>query len=342
MKQGGTTDDTVANLRGMAAGVLLGIVAFAGLVATLGADIPPRVSNSLSFNAKARWLGSASRCDILILGSSMALNNLDGPELERHFPGYRVANAGSWGLRPSEDLRLMSRIGRKCMPRVVVMPLYFGDFSGSERSKLGGKEADWKDIDWDSAGRVIQGGSSLLPLIKELDAGYLIDSYLKLHSPQYSTNRHYNSLVFDSTGGALLSDNAFNVDPKRWNGYHAKSREVLIAREIDSLERLVHLAVGSGVKVVVVRTPMTSDAASALEGGRFGEEWSRIEMIVTRRGGLFVDLSDLKLSDSLFADFCHLRETGARVATSALAARAKGYVMGLGSAKPAKIRDETP
>ena len=318
METPSTSENPVSYLVAMLSGIAILLIAFAVSVVTLGADVPPRISNSLSFNAKAQWLARVPRCDILVLGSSMALNNIDGMVLERAVPGHAVANAGSWGMRPNEDLRLLSVLMKRCGPRLVILPVYYGDFS-SPRARL----HESKEINWGRLGRTLSGRDPRRDLILDFDAQYLFDSYVKLQSSEYSTRSYYNSLVFDATGGVLFDDSGFNVDPKRWNGYSAKAKEIPIQNEVTSLRRLVKMARESNIEVLVVKMPLTSSGAVAFDQSRISGHWNTVRATVTSEGGEFIDLADLNISDAMFADFCHLKRSGAFVATAALVSRGR-------------------
>ena len=107
----------------------------AALVASTGADLPaPHLSGSVSFNEKAGWLRVAlgqGKCDVLVAGSSMALNNVAAGRLAGE--GQSVINIGSFGVSPEDTLELLRIVTARCAPKLIVMPVYQGDFATTMR-----------------------------------------------------------------------------------------------------------------------------------------------------------------------------------------------------------------
>jgi len=296
----------VAMFLGWAVATVLALAA----IGFLGRSVPPKLSESLSFNMKARWLRDVDRCDVLILGSSMALNNIDGPELERLFPSWKVVNAGSWGLRISESRMIYADMARKCTPKVVVIPLFYGDFSHAVGQPVSSKSVDWAWVDG-----YLQGGGDGLAALPKTDLRYLWASFRNLRSPEFSSPRYYSSLKFDTTGGVLFSDQDFHVDPGRWSGYQSLVTEQVDNGEYLEFAALLGAARASGARTVVVNMPMIAAAEAKFDLPRVHRHWDRVASLVRAEHGIFIDFAQLGLGDGQFADFCHLKREGAGLVT---------------------------
>jgi hypothetical protein len=293
----------------MAAGFAAALLVLLGVV---GPMVPPKFSKSLSFNAKTQWLKEVERCDVLVLGSSMALNNIDGRELRGLAPDGSVVNVGSWALRMDELLALYGGLSEKCRPKIVVIPVYYGDFS-----RPPGKKVISKDIRWDWVDRYLKGDGESLAARVQTDLNYVLESWSKLHSTEYRSNSYYTSLDFDATGGVVLGQR-FHIDPKRWTGYLSQSGERVDAVEYEHFGELLRRIQADGGKAIVVRTPMTAEATARFDTQVTGEHWRHVEAVAARARGRYVDLSSMSLPDENFADFCHLRGSGATLFTRRL------------------------
>lgn len=277
-----------------------------------GPGVAPKLSNSISFNQKATWLRGTQSCDVLILGSSMALNNLDGPRLRQSVPGLSVVNAGSWGMSAKESKRVLESMVRVCSPRFVIFPVYNGDLF----AKLGSKSENAKHIDWPWFGKYLAGVDGPLDWIRGVDPIYSLRTYGTLKSEPYLSPSFYTSLAFDNTGGVLFSEDHFKIDKGRWNGYVASSRENADDDQIEALFGVVDEAIEHRAVAVIVRVPMIKAAETAFAQNRSSANWNSIELGVVERGGLFVDATSLRLPDQRFVDYCHLDAAGASAVTN--------------------------
>jgi hypothetical protein len=242
----------------------------------------------------------------------MALNNTDGRELQRLVPSGTVVNAGSWALRLDESRELYAAMQDRCRPKVVVIPVYYGDFSHPA-----GKPVPSKEIRWDWVDAYLRGGGAPLSARMQTDLSYVLDTWRKLKSVEYRSNAYYTSLDFDETGAVLLDDR-FHIDPKRWNGFRSTSAELVDDAEYSRFADLLRAVSANGARFLVVRTPMTSQATATFDTPYVRRHWRRVEAVTKNAKGIFVDLSGMRLADERFADFCHLKGPGPRLATRRL------------------------
>ena len=165
-------------LKAFAATILACLGGAAGLVASTGADLPaPHLSRSASFNEKAGWLRGAlasGRCDVLVVGSSMALNNVAASRLAG--TGHSVINIGSFGVNPEDTLELLRIVTARCAPRLIVMATYQGDFASDM--------PDDKTIAWPALRAYLSGGSALAAWAADFDPYYLLKRSLMMPAPR--------------------------------------------------------------------------------------------------------------------------------------------------------------
>ena len=290
--------------------VLAGFLVVIAIVAifdnTLGSSVAPKISTSISFNQKAAWLKHIKTCDVLIIGSSMGINNIDGVAIQEHFPQRSIVNAASWGLSIEESGRILDIVGSRCVPKVVIFPLYFGDFTSEDGDKA---------INWNWFAKYLSGSKIILESLENFDLFYFAKTYVTLQSAPYSNNRYYTSLKFDRTGGVMLSGHAFLVDPRRWNAYQSRPTEQLKADQFEALARIVERTHKSGIKLILLETPFTRAANQYFAGSGNNLGSDQIAGIAEKGGTEIIDSRRYNFGDALFTDFCHLNENGALALT---------------------------
>jgi hypothetical protein len=157
------------------------------------------VSNSVSFNAKARFLAekdfSKTRC--FILGSSLSLHNIDGVRLEQ-LNKVSVLNLSSWGRKLVDFESFLPMIPDTA---VLIMNIGFTDFGTSSMQHYEGYPMEnthhWKNV---------------LLNLRTYDA--------QLAKIKEYTNseacKTYNDLNFDKTGTILLDGTKVEISKIRW------------------------------------------------------------------------------------------------------------------------------
>ncbi|UAW99832.1 hypothetical protein KEM63_07690 [Halopseudomonas nanhaiensis] len=136
---------------GMLAGLLLSMVAFAGLLAALGetGHLPaPAFSNSICIDEKLAFMRDHPVVDpnLLIIGSSVAWRHVDSSTLSRHAPGLRPMNGAFCGLHANQTLYvadwLLDREPGVTDVVMVVDPIDFGQCSVNRDAVFNREDAD--------------------------------------------------------------------------------------------------------------------------------------------------------------------------------------------------------
>jgi hypothetical protein len=282
---------------------------FVAYVSAFPSQLPaPRFSSSESFNEKARWLRNAGTmsCDMLIAGSSIALNNVDALGIKRTLGENAVLNTGSWGLTIPESAALLSILAPMCRPRIIIVAAFIGDFGPIGR----------KAIDWPLFARYISGAPAAEMYLRTFDPSYYVRALL--HRRQYSTKKAsiYESLQFDETGSVLLDCDRFEVDEARWNGYKSSpaADRRLIGSDLDALTAIGQIAREQSAQFIFVVPPLRTVAQSVVnETDNAKEIWREITRTVEAAGGSILSLSgSTSFDDSNFVDYAHLNACGAK------------------------------
>ncbi len=272
----------------------------------------PQFSTNLSFNEKMRWARSrlaTGQCDTLILGSSMALNSIDGAALANS--GLLPAvNLGAWGLGVIANRQMLDLALGLCSPKLVVMPLYYGDFGGP---------STFSDFNADMLRTYLHNssGNDLAFYMRDISLFDMWRDYRKLARYRRAGEAAFTTLNFDSTGGVLLACQDFHRDQARWTGYKKAPVEPS-AEAMAAFAQSTNYLRARGIDVVVAETPMREVAREAL--GEDLTQWrTHVAQITNAAGGRFVAASS-PMSDQLFADFVHVNACGAQEWTRTLLA----------------------
>jgi len=268
----------------------------------------PRLSASYSFNEKARWLrrNLPPKCDILIIGSSIALNNIDPKELDLPDSGGTVINTGFWGATAAETARMLKEIIPLCKPKRILFPTYYGDFQTT--NFLSG-------IKWDQFENYVKGGSVLPGYLLNLDYGYYSRNIKARRLNAKIGHKTYYCLDFDNTGTVNLDSSEFRIDPRRWNGY--RSTRFMLSNVkpamMDAVSDMARMAKSNNSQLVVVSSPVLPVAERYVGTNEISRLWEAVQKRVGAEGGLFINVTGGEgFGDEMFADFAHLNQVGAK------------------------------
>jgi len=292
------------------------LLILAGLIFALRDQLPPpKFSGNLSLNEKIRWarpLLQAGACDGLVLGSSIALNNVDTLSLAQG-SGERIINLGVWGLEIQASYALLESVLRLCKPKIVFLPIYYGDFSATP-DRTG---AEMISID---AYLLDRSGHEFIHYIRHGDLFGLWRHYRVLKRYRAVGGTSYLNLAYDRGGSALLNCEGFARDPQRWNGFQKRAAviDAKVQRDFESILRQLQIL---GVKTIIAETPMRGAARELLAEPL--KDWREtLTKMAAERGALFLPPPS-NFGDELFADYTHLNACGAQAWTRLIAQEAK-------------------
>jgi hypothetical protein len=310
-------------------GFLIPIVIVFSTAAAVVLSVPDNlpaaaVSNSLSFNEKARWIrtdGALTRCKILVIGSSMALNNIDHEVLARRFGTADIVNAASWSLSFAQAEKMLEVLGAKCHPRLIIWVVYHGDLS-DRRSEV--------VINWDQFSPYINGRNLLLSYILVPDIPYYVRTWWKGNQAlRYSRNTYF-SLDFDAYGGVNFDCNEFSIISERWNGFSDSAGHIRPLRfqfeAIKSIfDRAKAVAESQQAKIIFVTPPMRQIGESEFHTRDMDQLWEDFSQAISGSQASYIRIkNEGTFPDFLFADYAHLNSCGARKFTEQVIDRIGG------------------
>jgi hypothetical protein len=284
--------------------------------ARAGRLAPVPLSGSVSFDEKMEWLWKRGerRWDVLAIGSSMTLNNLDCGELAARLPpGVTLANASSWSLKIADTRALYDYLSDIRRPRAVVLVTGPMDFYGGAQTGF----VKPAQLDFFR-------GTAVYPL---LVARYFDPWWYYGRADQIAGQRAsrdwYTSLDFDPWGGVLLDVRWPTVNEERWNERPRPDR--IDQRQYAELERLVATLARDHVALICAQAPIRSDAFAQCDQRGVCAHWARVAAILSAHGYRFHNFhGELSLPREDYADYSHLNAEGARAFTTALLARCGG------------------
>jgi len=274
-----------------------------------------RLCGSIAYNEKIRYCMNSDwrKADVILLGSSMTLNNIDSVYLEKRLGVSKLVNLGSYGLKMREVHMITESILKVCNPRSFIISSNTMDFYKNSNPLLN----DERQI-----APLIRGHYTFSDYLRSWDANYYW-SQSKDYNSKKKSNLTYDSYHFDQCGGVLL-----NV-PKQ-NRLAFRENSHLQPELIDSLQyhELRQLAQGLHTKNILflfVQTPQKP--TNRIDDGLLRPHWDKCKEIVESTGGIYINLDKVSIPANEFCDYSHLNYRGARILTSAVAdsLELKGY-----------------
>ena len=273
----------------------------------------PRFTPNFALNEKVRWLKvNGGNCDILVIGSSMALGNIDGPHIKSALPNRSILNTGAWGLSLMDTLNLLQIIAPICKPKLIVLVMAQSDFSHSNTVQ------DWSQISRYLNHKRLEPEFSY---IYNMDGLYYLTSFLDRIGKKEMGNKIYDSLNFDETGGVVLDSTGLEIDYKKWNGFlnEAPLTKINMDNGFKSLLKISGIASHCGSQLLIITTPIRRAAWKIQLENKIFQLWSDVSLWSMIHNVTYVnDSQSLDFDDSYFADYMHLNNKGARALTEDL------------------------
>lgn len=264
----------------------------------------PAITNSVSLDAKVLDYRAHKfkKIDLLSIGSSMNLSNVNSSELKLPENLTTYYNYGAWGLQISDILYLVKYLSNKHATKCVLVSSSITDFEGS--------------------------GAIVLPLPFELE---LIDNYLPyfyfksnlvtiftrhLQYKKFRENGGYDNLDFDKSGGITLDIPTNKISKTRWNqkmNFPTQNTDY----QYDKLQELASFLKSRNITFVYVQAPIRRalvDSADA--NAKVRSHFTKCKSIVSMNGGHYLNLHNPAVfNDTLFVDQYHLSSKGSIIYT---------------------------
>jgi hypothetical protein len=265
---------------------------------------PPPFTGSISFDEKAVWLSKhlSEPCDILAIGSSMTVNNLDSSV----FVDHSFINASSWGMKIQQTDFFLETLLGYLSPKTVIVITAAIDF---ERDYRGREIFDQKKLT-----RFFDDGNLFRTHLQYISAMYLLESIGSVTRDRVGRQTYY-SLDFDAGGSVPidLDSEDFERLTDRWEKPVAQEEAIDEANYI-GLATMAKRCRERGIQFIFVQPPIREDILTEKDREFLTKRhWPRLSQICQDADASFHNFhGTLHLKEADFADSTHLNRQGAQ------------------------------
>ena len=269
-----------------------------------GNDLPaPYLSNSISFNEKIQFIKENDKLDseILVLGSSMALNNLMSEVIIEDFKISKMLNMASWGFRVSDSEKFINNMAEYFDNlKYVILVVNLMDFSKKQNEVI---------IDYDELKYYFDQDLGNLSYLKYFDLSYFYKNS-KLNKDRNKIKNTYQSLVFDRGGGVILDIDSNRIDMSRWDKKIDEFK--ILNSEIQSLNSIAKYLKSRQKKFIVAISPVKKGSLNMLQKSYVTKEIYNIKESIDE-SVIFINSYELSdWDDAYYVDFAHFNKLGAK------------------------------
>jgi len=270
---------------------------------------PLPITNRISLDAKLQFIRThinPDEIDTLVIGSSLALNNIQGKYLEEASQKCKkVLNLSVFGTSPVQMEQLLLLTDAFPNLERIIYSTQFTDFGHASKFKtfdanfikkyIRNELNPFKDM------QVLLDGCKDLSFCIERQKGWL---------KKHGQNNKFEFLGFDHTGSAPLHIYGEDILQKRWT---KTDGDLQNPEAYAALYRMAKLANEKNIKFYLVQQPYRKAMV---------DKYKHLQSIMTifpkrmtktmkETGGEYLNLYEkLKLDDSYFADRSHLNDKG--------------------------------
>lgn len=261
------------------------------------------VSSSLSFNEKLGWMSKLDtiNCDVLLTGSSLALNNTDS-SVYQSYANNKFINIASWGMTISDNNEWLRMFMSVCEPKKVILLMSSNDFRTTSSS-------DMKNFDSESILAILNHTEQAFDSIDIKNIYYILKNVQKIDEEKSSSDMK-GSLLFDSGGSVPIAFKDWSLEDSWLKGFVPP--EKIDDSTYDALRDLLKILNEKKIEVLVVLSPIRRDV---LNGNKhdFSVFVDTVKNITNEHNVDFVNLtrSDNFLNED-YLDVTHLNQRGAR------------------------------
>lgn len=275
------------------------------------------IYNHISMDTKIHFLKhrvDLEAADTIIIGSSLALNNINGELLEDTSVHVdKVVNLSGWHMQCPQQLPLLSRIINHGNVKRIIYPAQYLDFVGES-------DIEKRIID-NVFGYINEDPADTFYLIMRASKNLItiIDRFFRW---DFFTNpKTYDYLVYDRTGGSQLDVSEHNAHPHRWGSVDTHSIAPFNEKTLTCLKELVSLSQTHGFDLLFVVQPFRKAVIeSSPELNKIMIAFDeRTKKILHNNNTYHINAHDLlNLDDTNFADKSHLNIQGSNATTKKL------------------------
>jgi hypothetical protein len=274
--------------------------------------LPPLpLTGSISFDEKAAFVRDAlsGQHDVIVAGSSMALNNFASDVFSEEMPGHpAVLDIGAWSMKIADTRRWLNRVLQYQQPRRVILLTAPMDFYAPD-----GWLNNVSDHDLDAF--FSNSALSFALFMRRFSADYYETNWNTMRDVRFDRSR-YDSLQFDGGGSVPLEVYYPHIDQTRWD--EVTDGGLLRDDQYEELGLLAEELRSHGIELIVARAPMRKRARD-MAHVVLERHWQRVHEAVTGAGQSLWDAGyEIDFDDDWFADYSHLNAKGAAAFTRLL------------------------
>jgi hypothetical protein len=245
-----------------------------------------------------------NHCDVLVLGSSLALYNIDTLYIKQNFSDKSIINAASFGMSISETNRLLEVLGPICKPKIIILGIAYSDFG--EKSKF---------INFKNLENYLKGKDPLFfSYIKEFDPQYYMSSYRDSKENLNNINYAFN-LLFNESGGVLIRNTNKVIMGKFMSKESLNPKNIEI--ELNALNQIINYSKINNSKLLIVSTPIRKDI-EPLISTTAAPIFASVLSLLKKTDTPFYTYENLTWASSDYVDYAHLNSNGSRLITAPL------------------------
>ena len=261
---------------------------------------PPMITNSDGYNDKLLFARN-KQADIVAIGSSMSLNNINSDEITHYFKSDSYLNLSSWGMTPKDVFYLMETYASIHKPKAFII-------NGS----LEDLEQEDKKVDYAALKKYLTTTQTVSYYIKNSNLIYYAKNF-----PSYNRSKAfrniYESLVYDKYGGVPIDSTGLVRSTAKWE-YAPKNAGD--RRQYDYLDSLSTYCKRQNLSLIYFESPVREGLAVNKEvESAFLLHNSKVEKILTKNGQVFVRSNTQSWPDNFYIDGLHMNEAGAALYT---------------------------
>jgi len=213
-------------------------------------NLPFRFSNSISYDAKLKFLHNNNKLlnesNTIVVGSSMALNNIDSDYLLKNEKCNNVINISSWALQVNEVFQLLKLLDLS-KKKYIVYSTQFIDFQGSTT----------KNINENGIIDYTYGNFSFYPYISTINSLLMNINNIINYDIRYRDKNKYTYLDFDIHGDINFNfDNDSYINKNRWSYIDNGS---LNKKTFDIVIELNNYLKSQNIELIVITTPIRNE-----------------------------------------------------------------------------------
>lgn len=269
---------------------------------------PPNFSNSYSYNEKMEFVRKTSiRPDVIAIGSSMSLNNLDSETITKRLQTDSYLNLSSWGMSLKDIYSLLKLQSEIHKPHTLIMSSGIVDF----------QEVD-KSVDYTTLEEYLRSNDKeeILFHLECFNLKYYISKF-KYAKFVRSSIHEYEYLGYDKYGAVNFNGKDFHIDSSRWNRDYMNfgSIETSYYSHLDSITTFCK---NNNISLLFLESPYRKGLYSKFDTeklGRLNAHIQKVESIVNKDDHEFINANEVIWDDSLFVDGTHLNAIGAKLFT---------------------------